>query len=160
MMATLLLSHGVPMILSGDECRRTQLGNNNAWCQDNSMSWFDWRLVERNAELVRFVSELIAFRKREPTVRRTTFMKGEPRRPGELPDVSWFGAKAGPSIGRPKPEPHLSLRRGLRRQRGAAWERLDDPLSLGPFAEVVRHSASGAIARLVAVHQHRGGDSR
>ena len=53
-LATLLLSQGVPMLLAGDECRRTQGGNNNAYCQDNPTSWFNWRLVEKNAELVRF----------------------------------------------------------------------------------------------------------
>ena len=47
MLASLLLSQGVPMLLSGDECRRTQRGNNNAYCQDNAISWFDWRLVEQ-----------------------------------------------------------------------------------------------------------------
>ena len=90
MMATNLLSQGVPMMLSGDECRRTQQGNNNAYCQDNPISWFDWRLVQRNEPLIRFVAALVDFRRREPTVRRTDFLSGQPARPGELPDVSWF----------------------------------------------------------------------
>ena len=55
-----LLSTGVPMLLMGDEVRRTQNGNNNAFCQDNEISWFDWDLVERNADLLRFVKRLIA----------------------------------------------------------------------------------------------------
>jgi isoamylase len=92
-LATLLLSQGVPMMLAGDECRRTQRGNNNAYCQDNSTSWFDWRLVEKNASLLRFVSGLIAMRRANPTLRRKEFLRGEPTRPGELPDVSWFGAE-------------------------------------------------------------------
>ena len=54
MLATLLLSQGVPMLLAGDECRRTQRGNNNAYCQDNEISWFDWRLVEKHEGLRRF----------------------------------------------------------------------------------------------------------
>ncbi|MEN6450917.1 MAG: glycogen debranching protein GlgX [Thermoguttaceae bacterium] len=91
MMATLLLSQGVPMILFGDECRRTQLGNNNAYCQDNEISWFNWKLAEKNAGLRRFCQGLIAFRKAEPTVRQTDFFRGQPRRPGGLPDVSWYG---------------------------------------------------------------------
>jgi isoamylase len=91
-LASMLLSQGVPMLLFGDECRRTQKGNNNAYCQDNVTSWFDWTLVERNADIFRFCSELIAFRKHQPTVRRDTFLKGEPPAPGELPDVSWFSA--------------------------------------------------------------------
>ncbi len=96
MMATLLLSQGVPMILFGDECRRTQRGNNNAYCQDNSISWFNWKLVHRHRELWRFVQALIAFRKREPTVRRKDFLTGLPVRPGGFPDVSWFNPAGGP----------------------------------------------------------------
>jgi glycogen operon protein len=91
-LTTLLLSQGVPMIVFGDECRRTQRGNNNAYCQDNEVSWFDWTLVEQNADLWRFVRELIAFRRGQPAVRRKRFLSSEPRRPGMLPDASWFGA--------------------------------------------------------------------
>ena len=60
-LATLLVSQGVPMIVAGDECRRTQHGNNNAYCQDNEISWFDWSLVNDNQDLVRFVRTLIEF---------------------------------------------------------------------------------------------------
>jgi isoamylase len=91
-LASLFLSQGVPMLLFGDECRRTQKGNNNAYCQDNATSWFDWNLVERNADIFRFCSELIAFRKRQPTVRHDTFLSGEVPGPGKLPDVSWYNA--------------------------------------------------------------------
>jgi len=96
MLATLFLSQGVPMLLAGDECRRTQRGNNNAYCQDNEISWFDWELVDHNVDLVRFTQALIAFRKRQPAVRRSSFLKGEPVAPGLLSDVSWFGPDAGP----------------------------------------------------------------
>ena len=89
-LATLLLSQGVPMLLAGDECRRTQRGNNNAYCQDNQISWFDWSLVDQNAELLRFVRGLIALRRANPTLRRRNFLSGIPGRPGELPDVCWF----------------------------------------------------------------------
>ena len=89
-LATLFLSQGVPMLLSGDECRRTQRGNNNAYCQDNAISWFDWKLIEKNEGLVRFARELIHFRRDEPTVRRRDFFSGQPIRPGDLPDVAWF----------------------------------------------------------------------
>ncbi len=92
MMLTLLLSQGVPMIVMGDECRRTQKGNNNAYCQDNDISWFDWSLTEKNAELVRFSQALIQFRRSQPTVRREHFLTGRPLKDGGLPDVSWFGA--------------------------------------------------------------------
>ena len=92
-LATLLFSQGVPMILSGDECRRTQQGNNNAYCQDNEVSWFDWALAEKNASLIRFTRSLIAFRRRQPTIRRKDFLSGRPIDPRhELPDVNWFSA--------------------------------------------------------------------
>ena len=92
MMATLMLSQGVPMILAGDECRRTQKGNNNAYCQDNAISWFDWSLVKKEQDLIRFTRELIAFRRQQPTVRRADFLNGRPSRGQRLPDVSWYAA--------------------------------------------------------------------
>ena len=94
--ATLLLSQGVPMIVAGDEFRRTQHGNNNAYCQDNAISWVDWKLQRKNSGLVRFVRSLIAFRKSQPSVRQTSFLTGRPLRPGGLADVSWFAADGGP----------------------------------------------------------------
>jgi glycogen operon protein len=90
MLATLLLSQGVPMFVYGDECRRTQRGNNNAYCQDNEISWFDWRLVDKNQDLVRFCRALINFRREQPTVRRRSFLTGKPNGRGPLPDVSWY----------------------------------------------------------------------
>jgi isoamylase len=96
MLATLLLSQGVPMLLSGDECGRTQRGNNNAWCQDNEVSWLDWRLVESHADLARFVRELVRFRLGNPTLRRRSFLVGGSSAGGALPDVEWFGADGQP----------------------------------------------------------------
>ena len=96
LLATLLLSQGVPMLLAGDECRRTQRGNNNAWCQDNDVSWIDWSLVDSNAALVRFVRELIRFRLGNPTLRRRSFLVGGPTESGALPDVAWFGPDGQP----------------------------------------------------------------
>jgi glycogen operon protein len=90
MMATLLLSQGVPMLVSGDEVRRTQGGNNNAYCQDNETSWFDWDLVEQNDEMFRFVQGLIRFRREQPSVRRKTYLTGKPVDDRLIPDVSWF----------------------------------------------------------------------
>jgi glycogen operon protein len=92
MLTTLMLSQGVPMLVFGDECRRTQKGNNNAYCQDNETSWFDWSLVAKNSDLVRFVQSLIHFRRDQPTVRRETFLTGKPEAEGSLPDVSWYSA--------------------------------------------------------------------
>jgi isoamylase len=92
MLATLMLSQGVPMFVAGDEFRRTQKGNNNAYCQDNPISWVNWDLVKQNAPLVRFASALINFRRQQPTVRREHFLTGKPKFEGDLPDVSWFSA--------------------------------------------------------------------
>ena len=89
-LATLLLSQGVPMLLSGDECRRTQYGNNNTYCQDNETSWFDWNLVEKNANLLRFCRMLIALRNQQPTFRRREFLSGEMSPTRQIPDVSWY----------------------------------------------------------------------
>lgn len=72
----LMLSHGVPMLLAGDECGRTQNGNNNAYCQDNATSWLDWRLVNSNAGLVRFTRSLIELRKSLATLRRRSYNGG------------------------------------------------------------------------------------
>jgi glycogen operon protein len=77
LMATLLLSQGVPMLLAGDEFLRTQKGNNNAWCHDNEISWVDWRLKEKNADFLRFTRELIQLRKRHSCLRRKRFLRGE-----------------------------------------------------------------------------------
>jgi glycogen operon protein len=96
LLATLFLSQGVPMLLAGDECLRTQRGNNNAYCQDNANSWFDWKLVAKNADLVRFCQALAAFRRDEPTVRRRVFLVGQPAEPGGLPDVTWYAPDGGP----------------------------------------------------------------
>jgi isoamylase len=91
MLTTLLLSQGVPMLLAGDEFRRTQQGNNNAYCQDNEISWVDWKLTETNAELLRFTQALIQFRKSQPTLRRESYLTGKSLSPDQLPDVSWYG---------------------------------------------------------------------
>jgi len=96
LLATLLLSQGVPMLLGGDECGRTQGGNNNAWCQDNDVSWLDWSLVESHSGLVRFVRELVRFRRENPTLRRRVFLRGGASASGAVPDVEWFGPDGAP----------------------------------------------------------------
>ncbi len=95
--ATLMLSQGVPMILAGDEFLRTQRGNNNAWCQDNDVSWVDWSLLKKNADFFRFAKAMIALRKRHPALRRPKFFHGEPRASAagvgdrRRPDIIWHG---------------------------------------------------------------------
>ena len=90
--AILLLSQGVPMILAGDEVRRTQKGNNNAYCQDNEINWFDWNLVEKNADIFRFFKLMIAFRQSHRILRRRNFFKGEVNE-RSLVDISWHGCQ-------------------------------------------------------------------
>jgi len=75
-LATLFLSQGVPMLLAGDEMGRTQGGNNNAYCQDNEISWLNWNLPEENAALLEFVRELMAFRHDHPVLRRRKWFQG------------------------------------------------------------------------------------
>jgi isoamylase len=82
----LLLSQGVPMLLAGDEAGRSQRGNNNAYCQDNEISWFNWRFVETNADLVRFFRLLIRLRRDHPLLRRATFSGGPVQ-------VEWHGVR-------------------------------------------------------------------
>jgi isoamylase len=91
LLATLFLSQGVPMLLAGDEFGQTQLGNNNAYCQDNEITWLDWSLTERNAARVHFVQQLIDLRRSRLWLRRDTFLKGS-RRGAHAKDVTWLHA--------------------------------------------------------------------
>jgi isoamylase len=91
-MAILLLSRGVPMFVAGDEVGRSQQGNNNPYCQDNEISWFDWTLVRKNAELLRFCQNMIRFRKAHAALRRDHFFDGSVNERG-LKDVSWHGTQ-------------------------------------------------------------------
>jgi glycogen operon protein len=91
LLALLMLSRGVPMLLAGDEVLRSQHGNNNAYCQDNELSWFDWRLVESNHEMLRFSRELIALRRRHPSLTRSHFFTGRPIPERGIPDIAWYG---------------------------------------------------------------------
>jgi glycogen operon protein len=88
-LTTLFLSQGVPMLLAGDEFGHTQSGNNNAYCQDNEIAWLDWSLLERNAEQLRFVRQLIDLRRSRLWLRRDTFLKGT-RRSASTRDIAWL----------------------------------------------------------------------
>ncbi|HEV3375817.1 MAG TPA: glycogen debranching protein GlgX [Thermoleophilaceae bacterium] len=89
-LATLVLSHGVPMLLGGDEFSRSQGGNNNAWCQDNGISWFGWDHDERGERLLDYTRRLIRLREAHPVFRRRAFLAGEERMGSGLPDAWWF----------------------------------------------------------------------
>ncbi len=92
MMATLLLSQGTPMILAGDEFARTQDGNNNAYCQDNGLSWVNWDVKEKGVTMVAFVRKLTQLRHDYPILRRGRFMTGEMNEELDVRDVTWINA--------------------------------------------------------------------
>ena len=92
LLATLLLSQGVPMIAHGDEVGRTQHGNNNAYCQDSELAWVDWKLDDERAELLEFTAGLVELRRSHPVFQRRRFFAGDPGHGGqsELGDIEWF----------------------------------------------------------------------
>jgi glycogen operon protein len=89
-LATLMLSQGIPMLLGGDEIGRTQKGNNNAYCQDNEISWFNWDLVQGNEDLLDFTRELIYFRRQHPVFRRRKWFQGRAIHGSGVSDITWF----------------------------------------------------------------------
>jgi isoamylase len=88
LLATMLLSQGTPMLLGGDEFGRSQQGNNNAYCQDNEISWFDWATVDQ--DLLDFTRRVIGIRLRHPALHRQKFFSGRPIRGSDIQDVMWF----------------------------------------------------------------------
>jgi len=91
-LATLLLSQGVPMLCGGDERGRTQRGNNNAYCQDNELSWLDWNVGGRDEQLLRFTQRLIRLRREHPVLHRRTFFQGRAIRGSDVRDIVWYEA--------------------------------------------------------------------
>ena len=94
-LVTLILSQGVPMLLSGDELGRTQKGNNNPYCQDNEISWLDWELVEGNASLLDFTRQLIYFRRKHPVFQRRKWFQGRAIHGTTVSDIGWFNPDGG-----------------------------------------------------------------
>ena len=92
MLATLLFSQGTPMMLGGDEFGRTQQGNNNAYCQDSDISWFDWNFGDDANKLLAFTKRLIKLRQAYPTLRRTRFLTGQFDEGLGIRDVTWINA--------------------------------------------------------------------
>ncbi|MDT5350612.1 MAG: isoamylase [Mycobacterium sp.] len=89
--ATLMISQGTPMITHGDEIGRTQLGNNNVYCQDSELAWMDWSLVDKNSDLLAFARKATGLRRKHPVFRRRRFFDGEPIRSGdEVRDIAWL----------------------------------------------------------------------
>jgi glycogen operon protein len=126
-LATLFLSQGVPMLLGGDEISRTQGGNNNAYCQDNEISWIDWGLDGRAERQLAFTRRLIELRRKHPVFHRADFLTGQERLGSGAPDVGWF-----------RPDGRKMTQRN--------W-RDDNALTLGVFlngSEIPTQSAQGA----------------
>jgi glycogen operon protein len=96
MLATLILSTGVPMILGGDEFGRTQGGNNNAYCQDNPISWYDWQLAPWQQEMLDFTRSVLAVRREHRVFRQRYFFDGRPHHEGGAPDLGWVGPDGQP----------------------------------------------------------------
>ena len=92
LLATLLLAQGTPMLLAGDEFGRTQQGNNNAYCQDNEISWVDWDIKDKGGSLIRFVQTLTHLRHQYPILRRERFFTGQYDEELGLKDLTWINA--------------------------------------------------------------------
>jgi len=92
MLATLLVSQGTPMLTAGDEFGRTQQGNNNAYCQDNEISWLDWEIKEEGAALICFVKKLTALRRKYPILRRNRFLSGAVNERIGIKEITWINA--------------------------------------------------------------------
>jgi isoamylase len=92
LLATLLLSQGTPMLLAGDEFARTQKGNNNAYCQDNEISWLNWDTGRKGKAMVRFVQKLTGLRHRYPILRRSRFLTGSYDEELDVKDLTWINA--------------------------------------------------------------------
>ena len=129
-LAMLMLSRGVPMLLAGDEVLRSQGGNNNAYCQDNALSWFDWSLVESNRDMLRFTRELIALRRRHACLTANRFFDGSPVPGRGIPDIAWHGARLNEPAWHDGQGRFLQFHHGrlARRRRGYAR----DPQHVGP----------------------------
>jgi glycogen operon protein len=95
-LATLLISQGVPMICHGDELGRTQQGNNNVYCQDNELSWIDWKAARENEVLTEFTAKLTQLRADHPIFRRRRFFRGQPVGEGGVEDIAWLGVDGKP----------------------------------------------------------------
>jgi glycogen operon protein len=120
LLATLFLSQGVPMLQAGDECGRTQQGNNNAYCQDNAISWIDWDECGRQADLIEYVAGLLRLRREYPEFRRDTFLKGTTLRAGSK-DVTWLNARGGEMT-------HADWLDGNARTLGVWYGRMNSPV--------------------------------
>ena len=89
-LASLMLSQGVPMILGGDELAQTQQGNNNTYCQDNELTWLNWKLGDEEQKLLTFVRRVIALRREQPVLQSRKFFQGRSIRGADIKDLTWL----------------------------------------------------------------------
>jgi glycogen operon protein len=124
-LATLLLSQGTPILTGGDEFRRTQQGNNNAYCQHNEISWYDWRFLEKYADIFRFAKHVIALRQAHPVFRRTTFFTGHDLDNDQFHDVHWYGPSGRNADWDPTDKWLMCTMDGAKEETGAAEDDVD-----------------------------------
>ena len=162
-LTTLFLSQGIPMLLGGDEIGRTQRGNNNAYCQDNEISWFDWEHVDE--ELLEFTRRLIHLQAGHPAFRRRRWFKGRPVRGAGVGDIAWFRPDGEEMVDEDWQQTHTKsfavflngdalLRTGRRRPPGPGRQ-LPAALQRAPRAAAI-HAARRVVRTDVACrHRHR-----
>ena len=151
-LATLLLSQGTPMLLAGDEFGRTQTGNNNAYCQDNEISWVDWDIADEDRSLIRFVQQLTALRHKYPILRRSRFLTGVYNE-----ELGRKGRDLDQRLGR------RDEARGMGRHEHAVFRHADGrprPADRHPQARRRRHLADGAERLSRPRRVHSAGDGR
>jgi glycogen operon protein len=124
-LATLLLSQGTPMLNGGDEFRRSQCGNNNAYCQDNEISWYDWTLLEHYADVYRFARAVINLRQAHPVFQRTSFFTGRDLNDNQFGDIHWYGSSGRPTDWDPTDHRLMCLLDGSRQETGANQDDVD-----------------------------------
>lgn len=124
-LATLLLSQGTPMINGGDEFRRTQQGNNNAYCQHNEISWYDWSFLEKYGDVHRFARLVIAWRQAHPVFRRTTFFTGRDLDDDQFKDIHWYGPSGHDADWDPTDKWLMCTMDGAREETGAERDDVD-----------------------------------
>ncbi len=125
LLGTLLLSQGTPMLLGGDEFRRSQQGNNNAYCQHNEISWYDWRRLTRHADVHRFTRLVIALRQAHPVFRRTIFFTGRDLDNDQFNDVHWYDRNGHSTTWNPGAQTLMCTLDGSKRETGSARDDVD-----------------------------------
>ncbi|MBN1992888.1 MAG: glycogen debranching protein GlgX [Anaerolineae bacterium] len=124
-LATLMLSQGTPMLNGGDEFRRTQQGNNNAYCQHNEISWYNWGFLEQHADIYRFTRLVIARRQNHPVFRRTKFFTGQDIDQDQYGDIHWYSSSGRNADWDPTDKRLMCLLDGSKEETGAAEDDAD-----------------------------------